>query len=198
MPLGLLGFRRFGLVLGLVALLRATGLAAAEPMPLTPDLQVPLILKILTYDRHFEAKAGRDLAIGIVYAPADPSSVKAANDISDTLFRFAGKTVKRLGIRYFLIEFTTPEKLEQSIAQRGISVLYLAPGNAKNLAAVTKVSQARGITTATGVPDYVRKGVSVGIGIADDRPQILINLPSTKAEGSEFDLSLLRIATVLK
>jgi hypothetical protein len=40
--------------------------------------------------------------------------------------------------------------------------------------------------------------VSVGIGVADNRPQILINLASTKAEGSEFDASLLRIATVLK
>jgi hypothetical protein len=190
--------RCLGLVLGLMVLVRAAAVAAAEPMPLAPDLQVPLILKILTYDRHFEAKAGNDLVIGIVYAPADAGSVKAANDVSDTLYRFAGKTVKRLAIRYFLIEFTTPENLERSIAQKGISVLYVAPGNAKNLPDLIKVSQARGITTATGVPDYVRRGVSVGIGISDDRPQILINLPSTKLEGSEFDASLLRIATVLK
>jgi hypothetical protein len=181
--------RCLGLVLGLMVLVRAAAVAAAEPMPLAPDLQVPLILKILTYDRHFEAKAGNDLVIGIVYAPADAGSVKAANDVSDTLYRFAGKTVKRLAIRYFLIEFTTPENLERSI---------VAPGNAKNLPDLIKVSQARGITTATGVPDYVRRGVSVGIGISDDRPQILINLPSTKLEGSEFDASLLRIATVLK
>lgn len=198
MPLGPSSLRRLGLVLGLAVLVRAGVAAAAEPMPLTPDLQVPLILKILTYDRHFEAKAGPELVIGIVYAPADPSSVKAANDVSDTLYRFAGKTVKRLPIRYFLVEFTTPENLERSIAQRSISVLYVAPGNARNLAGISKVSQARGVTTTTGVPDYVKRGVSVGIGVADERPQILINLPSTRSEGSEFDASLLRIATVLK
>lgn len=200
MILRLFGFTRFGSGLGLAVFLalNAARAAAAEPMPLTPDLQVPLILKILTYDRHFETKAGRDLAIGIVYAPGDPASVKAANDIADTLYRFAGKTVKRLAIRYFLIDFTTSEKLESSIAQKGISVLYVAPGNVKNLAGVMQVSQARGVTTATGVPDYVRRGVAVGIGVADDRPQILINLSSTKSEGSEFDASLLRIATVLK
>jgi hypothetical protein len=198
MSLGLGSLRRLGLCAGLALLLRASPTAAAEPMPLTPDLQVPLILKILTYDRHFEAKAGAELVIGIVYAPVDPSSVKAANDVADTLYRFSGKTVKRLPIRYFLIEFTTPENLARSIAQRAISVLYVAPGNAQNLEGIARVSQARGVTTATGVPDYVRKGVSVGIGVADDRPQILINLPSTRSEGSEFDASLLRIATVLK
>jgi hypothetical protein len=198
MPFAFPTLRRLGLFVGLALLVRAGLAAAAEPMPLIPDVQVPLILKILTYDRHFEAKAGTELVIGIVYAPLDPSSVKAANDVSDTLYRFSGKTVKKLPIRYFLIEFTTPENLERSIAQKAISVLYVAPGNARNLAGITKVSQARGVTTATGVPDYVRRGIAVGIGAADDRPQILINLPSTRAEGSEFDASLLRIATVLK
>jgi hypothetical protein len=76
-------------------------------------------------------------------------------------------------------------------------VLYVAPGVAKNLPAIVKVSQANHLTSVTGVPDYVRKGVAVGIGVVQDRPQILINLASSKSEGSEFDASLLRIATVL-
>jgi hypothetical protein len=33
---------------------------------------------------------------------------------------------------------------------------------------------------------------------ADKKPDILINLPSSRSEGSEFDASLLRIATVVK
>jgi hypothetical protein len=41
--------------------------------------------------------------------------------------------------------------------------------------------------------------VAIGIGIkADKRPDILINLPSSRQEGSEFDASLLRIANVVK
>jgi len=195
---GSLRRRGAALALGLTLVLRAGVAAAAEPMPLKADLQVPLILKILTYDRHFDSKAGREVAIGIVYAPEDPASVNAANQIFETLYRFSDKTVKRLPIKYHLLEYGGPERLERSILDRNISVLYVAPGNAKNLEAVTKVSQARGVTTATGVPDYVRRGVAVGIGMADDRPQILINLNSARAEGSEFDASLLRIATVVK
>jgi hypothetical protein len=171
---------------------------AAEPMPLAPDLQVPLILKILTYDRHFETKAGKELAIGIVYAPLDPASVKTANDVAETLYRYSGKTVKRLPIRYFLLEYKDPENLARALDQRGVSVLYVAPGNGRNLAAILGVTKQQGATSATGVPDYVRRGVSVGLGVSQDRPQILINLGSSRSEGSEFDASLLRIATVLK
>jgi len=186
------------LALGLLLVLRAGFAVAAEPMPLKPDVQVPLLLKILTYDRHFETKAGRELAIGITYAPEDPESQQAAEQILQTLYRFRDKTVKTLAIRYYLFEYSSPEKLQRSIADRGASVLYIAPGMSRHLEAILKVSQARSVTTVTGVPDYVRRGVAVGIGLADDRPQILINQASARAEGSEFDASLLRIATVVK
>jgi hypothetical protein len=184
--------------LGLVLALCAGVAAAAEPMPLRPDLQVPLLLKILTYDRHFEQKAGRELSIGISYAPEDPESKAAAEQILQTLYRFRDKTVKTLPIRYHLLEYTGADKLQRSISERGVSVLYVAPGMSRHLEGLVTVSQGRDITTVTGVPDYVRRGISVGIGLADDRPQIVINQTSARAEGSEFDASLLRIATVVK
>lgn len=182
----------------LAALALAGGPLRAEEMPLSPQLQVPLILKILTYDRHFESRFGEELMLGILYAPADPQSVKAANDFSDILYQYAGKTVKHLPVAKVLVEFTTPENLERSIAARNIDVLYVAPGNGKNIAAITKVSRERGVTTTTGVPEYVRSGVSVGLGVSQDRPQILINQPAAILEGSEFDPSLLRISTPVK
>ena len=191
-------FRNAVRALALLLALRPGLAAAAEPMPLKPDLQLPLILKILTYDRHFESKAGREVVVGIVYAPEDPSSVAAANEVGDILFRFQDKTVKRLPIRYRLVEYRTPEGLERTITRWGISVLWVAPGNAKNIAGITGISQAKGVTTTTGVPEYVRRGLSVGLGLNDDRPQILINLASARAEGSEFDASLLRISVPVK
>jgi hypothetical protein len=183
----------------LAALFAFTSIPArAESMALPAELQVPLILKILTYDRQFEAKAKTEVAIGIVFDPADGPSAKSAEQISDTLFKFTGKTVKKLPLKYYLVEFTSGPDLEATVKKRGINVLYLCPGIAKSLQSVLKISQSQSITTATGVPDYVRRGVAVGIGVFQDKPQILINLPSSKSEGSEFDASLLQIATVLR
>jgi uncharacterized protein DUF4154 len=191
-------FRYAARALALLFALRPGLATGAEPMPLRPDLQIPLILKILTYDRHFESKAGAQVVIGIVYAPTDPASVAAANEVGDVLFRFQDKTVKRVPIRYRLVEYSTPEALERTIERWGISVFWVAPGNAKNLAGIAAVSRKRDVTTTTGVPEYVRRGVSVGLDLGDARPQILINLEAAREEGSEFDASLLRISIPVK
>lgn len=187
-----------GLVTAAVALAMAVAPASAEEMAVRPDLQVPILLTILKYDRHLESRAGEELMIGILYPPTDPDAVKAANAVSDTFFRFAGKTVKRLPIRYRLVEYTTPENLERSTATLGIDVLYVTPGNAKNLQGITKVSQGRGITTMTGVPQYVRGGVCVGLLGVSPGAEPIINLPSCRAEGIEWNISLIGISTVVK
>lgn len=169
-----------------------------DEMPVPAPLQVPLILKILTYDRNFDVKATSELIIGIVYRSGDPSSLKAKNEISAVLEEYGAKTIRRLPIRYRILDFTAESALEQSARSERINVFYIAPGNQDILSSVLKISRSNRITTITGVPPYVEKGVAVGVGLKQEKPQILINLPSSKSEGSEFDAGLLRIATVLR
>ena len=188
--------RRPGL-LALCGLLVLFVPARAEQMPLGAEAQIPLLLKVLTYDRNFEQKAGAELAVGIVHDPSDRDSAKATEEVGSTFYKFAGKTVKKLPLKYYTIEFTGPADLERFVKEKRISVLYIAPGSAKSLAAVLKVSEELKLTTLTGVPEYVRRGVAVGIGVEQDKPQILINLGAARAEGSDFDASLLRIAVVV-
>lgn len=163
------------------------------------SVQVPIILKVLTYDRQFEVRTKGLVSIGIIHDPTDPGSARAMNDISDTLYGARDKTVKRIPIKYFQIEYTGRSNLDRFSEERAISVYYLTPGlSAQAIAQILEVSKARSITSITGVPAFVEAGVSVGIGERRSRPQILINLPASRSEGCEFDASLLRIATVIK
>ncbi len=171
---------------------------AGDEMPVAADRQVPLLLKILTYDRQLEVKAGRELVIGIVSSPLSPASAKAREEVLASLQTFLGKTVKKLPLQFYWQDYTNPDKLAAWVKNKRISVLYLSPGNEKNLPAILKFSQENQITSITGVPDYVERGVAVGIGERQAKPLILINLASSKREGSEFDASLLRIATIVK
>jgi hypothetical protein len=183
-----------------VALATLLGVPAAgtEPMPFPADVQITLLLKILTYDRSFLAKAKSGVTIGIVYVASDPQSVKAKDDIVKTLQAVADRTIKNVPIKFMPVEYRNPASLETAV-RTGVNVFYIAPGNADGLAQLMKVSHTRGITTATGVPEYVQRGIAIGIGIKQDKkPDILINLPSSRSEGSDFDASLLRIATVVK
>jgi YfiR/HmsC-like len=193
------GRGRKRLLATVLAALVGTPAAGTEPMPFPPDVQITLLLKILTYDRSFQAKAKSGLTIGVVYVAGDPESVKAKDDILKTLQLVADRTIKNVPIRAMPLEYRDPVSLGKAVRSNGVNVLYIAPGNAESLIPLLRVSHTQGITTATGVPEYVQKGVSIGIGIKPDKkPDILINLPSSRQEGSEFDASLLRIATVVK
>jgi YfiR/HmsC-like len=171
--------------------------AGAEQMTLPVQKQVELLLTILPYDRNLATKAGPELAIGIVYDPTDQNSAKATTDLVTAFFQYRGKTVSQLPIKPYTIEYTNNAALESFVKKMGISVLYIAPGNARNLANLLQLSQELHLTTATGVTDYVKQGATLGMTLAQDRTRILINLQSMRLEGSEFKSSLIRAATIL-
>ena len=193
------GTTRWALMATMVAALLCASPGIAEPMPFPPDVQITLLLKILTYDRSFQAKARSGVTIGVVYVGSDPESVRTKDEILKTLQLVSDRTIKNVPIRSVALEYRDPLSLEKAVRNGGINVFYIAPGNAASLQQLLRMSHTRGITTATGVPEYVQRGVAIGIGIkADKKPDILINLPNSRQEGSEFDASLLRIATVVK
>ena len=188
-----------GLLAAVIAGLLCTSAAGTEPMPFKPDVQIALLLKILTYDRSFPVKNKSGVKIGVVFVAADPESVGVKDEILKTLALVADRTIKNVPIKAVPLEYKDPKSLAATVRSEGITVFYIAPGNAASLQELLRMSHTRGITTATGVPEYVQRGVAIGIGIkADKKPDILINLLSSRQEGSEFDASLLRIATVVK
>src|SRR5262245_44858469 len=71
----------------------AAAQAAAESVAVPADLQVALILKVLTYDRNFNRRGWTGFHIGIVYAGNDPVSARAGTDIADVFRRQPGKTL---------------------------------------------------------------------------------------------------------
>ena len=196
---GLSQWRRRFPAATVIFLLAAGRAGAAEAMPIPPDVQITLLLKVLTYDRNFATKARTGVSIGVVYVPTDPDSVRVKDEILKTLSRVGGRTIKNLPIRYTALEFRDPASLEKLVRANRINVFYVAPGNGAGLEALVKMSKTFAITSLTGVPEFVQRGVAIGIGMKpDNKPDIIINLRASREEGSDLDASLLRIARVLK
>lgn len=163
------------------------------------SIQVPIFLKILTFDRNFDNRVKSRLKIAIVYVEEDPASQRAGKEIASALDSYTDKTIKKLPISYVLTRYTTEQKMMDLVKSQEIDVFYLAPGTSKHLAAFLRISREYQIITMTGVPEYVAKGVAVGLDLGDDnKPRILINLTSAKLEGVVFDANLLRLATLLQ
>lgn len=186
-----------GALLSLLLFVSRAGSAEENPVPAT--VQVPIFLKILTFDRNFANKVGTQLTIGIVYVEEDPASRQARDEIVKVLKSYDDKTIKGLPITFVLVPYTTERSIMESAKSQGINVFYIAPGNGAHLATLLKISQEHRITTISGVPQYVRQGVAVGLNLnSDNKVHILINLKSSRMEGAAFDANLLRLATVVQ
>lgn len=181
---------------GLTLAVCGARLGAAD-MTLPAETQIPLLLKALTYDRNLERKGGKELVVGIVHDPSNRESATATDAIATALYRFQNTTVKKLPLRFYTIEYTGAAEFERIAKAKGISVLYIAPGLDRHIASLLKVCRELGVTTITGVAEYMQKGVALGVGQVRDRPQVFVHLVSARSEGADFDASLLRIATII-
>ena len=156
------------------------------------------MLKILTFDRNFDKRVGSRLNIGLVYNEQDPASRQYLQDMITALNRYSDKTIKNLPITYTPISYTEKLDLAEFARVYGVNVFYLTPGNAKHIAAVVRTSRRQKLVTITGVPEYVRAGITIGLdSTSDNKTRILINLRSAQLEEIIFDANLLRLATVV-
>lgn len=166
-----------------------------SPEALPEELQVPLFLKILTYDRSLETKVKDTIRIGVLYFPKDDQSKKNRDAILENLKLNQDKTINGVPFSFTAIELSAEEKKDEMV--RGINVLYVTSDGSNMIKEILQISRARKILTITGRVDYVNFGVSVGLGVKEEKPQIVINLSSVRAEGSDFSANLLRLCKVI-
>jgi hypothetical protein len=171
---------------------------AEDKMLVPPRVQIPILLKILTYDRNFEGKIGDSLIIGILHNSQDTESRKTKKEISDVLDSLSAKTVKNIPFNYVILDYSSDKSLEDLIDSNGIDVLYLASGGQSYLKSIVQISQKSKILTMTGITDYVKKGISLGIGLKENKPEIWVNLDSKKAEGIDFDANFLKLCKIIR
>lgn len=157
--------------------------ALAETIPVPEKLQVALFIKILSYDRKIKS----DIKIGIL----DGSN---KSDIQNSFQAVQGQKIS--GYSFSVSTISVSEI--SSMKSKNIDVLYITSDNKSNLSNILKASKNSQVLTITGVPDYVNEGVSVGIGIKNGKPDILVNLSSSKAESHELSSQLLKLCTIVK
>ena len=174
-----------------------TGTSSAQEMAVPVDIQVPLFLKILTFDRNLKERAGDEIVIAVVYQGKYRSSLNVKDEFVKLLQEAAVKNIDGIPIRCVPLDIGERTDPQNTIAEHNADLLYITPLRAVNTEAITAASRAKKKPTLTGVPDYVESGLAVGIGIKGDKPQIIINLPAAKAEGADFSSQLLKLAKIL-
>lgn len=178
-------------VLGLAAVPAAS---RAQNMEVPVSIQLPLFLKVMTFDRNLEKRAGKKLVLAVAYQKAHRASARARDEAVRAL---AGVTqVGPFALEVISIDLDK-EHLATALDDHRVSFLYVTPLRAIDLGDVVTAARAAGVSTVTGVPGYVVDGLSVGVRLQADRPKLIINLEAAKLEGSDFTAELLKLVQLI-
>ena len=190
---------RTSMLVGVLAVLLGGGSAHAQEMAAPAEIQVPLLFKILTFDRRLEARPpGNAIVIAVVFQTGYRASLVARNQIVDALKAMQDSTISGHPVRWVAVEWIDEEQVRLALIRERTDVVYVTPLRGVELHPLVRTARAAGMTTFTGVPLYVEQGVALSIGIVRERPQIIVNLAATRAEGSDFTSQLLRLCKVIE
>lgn len=123
-------------------------------------------------------------------------SLAVQEEFSRALEGLAGQTIADRSLRVVSINWANDVKIEALLTREKIDILYVAPLRSVSISDIAAAAQALGIRTWSSVPAYVDKGLALGVGIREDRPLILVNRTSARAEGSDLSSQLLKLARV--
>ncbi len=148
-------------------------LGQAEDISVAPvDIQAALALKLLAFNEKLASSENVN-----VYCM---NSTEFAKNLKNGIGKQVGSS-----------------KLSSVVEGDGVpaekpSVIYI--GNSSKLDDILSYSRANGVLTITGDPALIAKGVSLGIGIINDKPKVLLNLSSSKLESITWNPAILKIA----
>ena len=173
---------------------------AAQDLAVPVSVQIPILAKVLNFDRRLPERAGGTLVIGVLFQSRYRTSANVAAEVCRTLDELPSGA---LGALESLERSCVPIDLDGKLAldsllrARRVRVLYVSPLRAFPLESVVLVSRAERITTVTGVARYVENGLAIGVDMKGERPEIVINLSASRAEGADLNAHLLKLARVV-
>lgn len=190
------GYMQILLVVLLISQLAGTA-AAAEEMEVPVEIQFPLFLKILPFDRNFKKRVGDEIVIGIVYQEKFRKSLNIKTQLENFLGKSKENKIDDLPFRYVLINLGSLSEFKAILVKEKVDIVYITPLRAVAVDTLVSYSRSLGITSLTGVPAYCELGIAISIGTKGESPIIIINLPCARSEGADFSSRLLKLARVI-
>lgn len=141
-----------------------------------PKIQAAIFLKLLAFSKDL-GSAG-DISVHVIGSP------EFADEMKKTVGREIGKS------KIVSVEETS------ELPSRKPSVIYV--GNPAKLEEIIAYSRSSKVLSITGIPDLVAKGVTLGIGVAEGKPKILLNVSASEKEGLAWNPAIMKISALIK
>jgi len=164
--------RRIITTILLVSAVTAFGLPVMAQSKAPAKIQAALFMKLLGF---YTNLGGDPFTIHVVGAP----------DVAAHLKEFIGKNAGKATLK----DVTEGSGPPSGKAQ----VVYVG----SDPSSITAYCQSNKILSITGIPKFVSEGVTLGVGVENKKPKILLNLSSTKAEDVNWNPKILKVASTI-
>jgi hypothetical protein len=161
------------------------------------NIQFKIFLKILSYNRNLDLTDGK-LNILIIYQNNFRTSLNVKNNIIDYFEKEKIYNFENVPLLINSISINNETDIENYLNKNKCQVIYITPVRSFDFELFKDLCHKQKILSLTGVTEYVYNGISVGIDIKGEKPDILINLKSAKLEGADFSSQLLKISTIIE
>jgi hypothetical protein len=163
------------LTAGIVLLLWNRAEAQLQKSP--ADVTAALLIKVAAFEKNLNSSG--DISIYVMDAP------EVAAELQKGIGNAIGKSC--------LTQIESGADLPTSKP----SILFV--GSSSNVEKALEYTHSNKILSATGNPDLVEEGISLGLGIGEDeKPKILLNLNNSVNEGVDWNPAILKIARTIK
>jgi len=181
-----------------VLLVAAIGAAAqAEAPAASLESALPLLLKTLSFDRNFAARG----AIGpfVILVAAEPEKIATRDALLDTLRKVQDPKAGRRPVTFVGVDFKDEATLDAAVQRHHAAAILATPGmSAAGVKAVSEVSMDNQIYSLGLDATMANQGLAVSVVEHEGHLQPVVNVPAAQAVGAVFELSLLRLARLVK
>jgi len=163
-----------------------------------PELGIPLFLKIITYDENFEPDNINAVKIWIVYDHALEQSYEQLRGIKKYFKANPGLTVCGVTVEYYAVTYDSIAAAWQTLDTSQYHLMIATCIGNDKAVYLASLAQTYHVRSFTLNPDYVPLGLSIGVKIKSVGQLILVNLDSSRREGSRFSAHLLKLCEIVK
>jgi hypothetical protein len=190
--------RRTSVAFAVIALLGVavpTRAPAQDLMDVPLAIQIPLFVKVLSFDRKLTERAGAELTFAVAFQGGNRASIAVKDEVVRLLAAERSSLVS-IAIVVVAIDLDSLD-LAAHLRSTQARAVYVTPLRGIDIGRLATSARSAGVTTMSGVPRHISQGLAVGVRVQGDRPRLLINVKSARLEGADFSADLLRLAQVI-
>jgi hypothetical protein len=182
------------LICVLIALVSDRGRTEEAALPIA--IQVELLVKVASYDRNFQQRAGERAQIFIFTKPGNGDSARVAAQVEAGLAR--APEIGGLPHDEAVMPFRGAAELANLCRTRRAAIVFFGPGFREDVPAIREALDGVDVLSVSAIPEYVEAGIVLGFDVASGRPELLVNLPQAKRQKVALRADVLRLMKVFQ